>query len=397
LERDRIGADVVWRLTKSTSKEVQKVKEEIALSLGKISAPAKIRKQIKKIGNTLYKDITKGNFPQLEIPSRGTKNIRFDPRLRQYVLADRTHIRSAAKLNQIRSLSQQIWVMRFVKTLLDTDKSSTLRDVYYHSFGNDIHFEAQNESDDIITDVEALLRIPREDLGIFPEERSAIYGDLTIGYTSPKKYAGKKANLLDNPDGIMIGPHVVDSKFFECKADKVIAIESGGMFTRFVEDEANEKFNALLIHTAGQAPRSTRRLIRRLNAELGLEVFLFTDADPWGVHIANVIISGSAQAAHIAGLATPDATWLGVWATDIEDYDLPAFAMTENDLKRTQQLLDDPRYNSAFWKLQLNTFLKIKKKAEQQAFSKYSLSFASEKYLPKKFQQLKKLKRQGLL
>ncbi|MHA2059815.1 MAG: hypothetical protein ACW976_03460, partial [Candidatus Ranarchaeia archaeon] len=160
LERDRIGADVVWRLTKSTSKEVQKVKEEIALSLGKISAPAKIRKQIKKIGNTLYKDITKGNFPQLEIPSRGTKNIRFDPRLRQYVLADRTHIRSAAKLNQIRSLSQQIWVMRFVKTLLDTDKSSTLRDVYYHSFGNDIHFEAQNESDDIITDVEALLRIP---------------------------------------------------------------------------------------------------------------------------------------------------------------------------------------------------------------------------------------------
>ena len=195
----------------------------------------------------------------------------------------------------------------------------------------------------------------------------------------------------------MIGPHVVDSKFKECTADKIIAIESGGMFTRFVEDNAHEQFNALLVHTAGQAPRSTRRLIKRLHNELNLDTYLFTDADPWGVHIANVIISSSAQAAHIAGLATPDALWMGVWATDIKEYDLPAFPMTENDINRTRQLLIDPRYNSAFWKLQLNTFLKIKKKAEQQAFSKYSLSFVTEEYLPKKFKEIKKLKRQGIL
>ncbi|MHA1861151.1 MAG: LAGLIDADG family homing endonuclease, partial [Candidatus Ranarchaeia archaeon] len=172
---------------------------------------------------------------------------------------------------------------------------------------------------------------------------------------------------------------------------------SGGMFSRFVEEDVSNRFKALLVHTAGQAPRSTRRLIRRLSLEYNLPIYIFTDGDPWGVHIAMVIISGSAQAAHIRGLASPEAIWIGVWASDIIDYKLPSFAMTNTDIKRTEDLLRDPRYQSAFWQMQLQTFLKIKKKAEQQAFSKYSLDFVVDEYLPKKFSQIKKLQRRGFL
>ena len=41
------------------------------------------------------------------------------------------------------------------------------------------------------------------------------------------------------------------------------------------------------------------------------------------MHIAQVIISGSANAAHLRDLNTPDAVWSGVWASDIIEYKLP--------------------------------------------------------------------------
>ncbi|MHA1645032.1 MAG: DNA topoisomerase IV subunit A, partial [Candidatus Freyarchaeota archaeon] len=177
----------------------------------------------------------------------------------------------------------------------------------------------------------------------------------------------------------------------------VIAIESGGMFTRFVEEEVNEKYNAILIHTAGQAPRSTRRLIRRLHYELNLPVYIFVDADPWGFHIAQVLISGSASSAHLLGLATPDAMLLGVWASDIERYNLPSDKLTELDIKRCKDLLRDPRYQSKFWQDELKTFLRIKRKAEQQAFSRYGLTYVVDEYLPAKLKMVDEMRRKGLI
>ena len=184
----------------------------------------------------------------------------------------------------------------------------------------------------------------------------------------------------------MIGSSLTTAKFVSTKAKRVIAIESGGMFTRLIEERAFEKFNAILIHTGGQAPRATRRMLRRLRYELDLPVYIFTDGDPWGMHIAMVIISGSANAAHIKGLTTPDAEWIGVHATDIIDYDLPSEPFNDKDRKRIKELGKDPRYKSKEWQKQIKVFKKIQKKAEQQAFSRHGLSYVVEKYLVDKFQ-----------
>jgi DNA topoisomerase-6 subunit A len=180
-------------------------------------------------------------------------------------------------------------------------------------------------------------------------------------------------------------------------ANGIITHNCGGMFTRFVEDGVNETHNAILIHTGGQAPRSARRIIRRLRYELNLPTYLFVDGDPWGCHISQVIISGSAQAAHLRGLATPDAIWLGVWASDIQKYKLPSDALTDTDRKRTQELLRDPRYQSQFWQKELKLFLEHGRKAEQQSFSRFGLSYVTKEYLPAKFAEIQRLKRQGIL
>lgn len=340
---------------------------------------------LKSLGEKLYEHMLNGVFPWVEMPSRSTDNIFYDPELRQYVLGERKVRRSAGNVRHISSFTKLVWTAFFVKELTKQKKTSTLRDLYYSAQAYEMSFKDQSESDNIITDLETVIGYPREDFNVFPEERSAVFGDLTIEYNVPG-YEGRRMNLTSHPDGVMIGPALTYADFVSTKADKVIAIEKGGLFTRFIEEQVHKKFNAILVLTAGQAPRATRTFINRLNSELDLPVYIFTDGDPWGMHIAMVIISGSANAAHLRKLTTPDAVWSGVWATDIVDYKLPSDKLTDRDIKRLHELAKDPRYKGELWQREIKTFLKIGKKAEQEAFSRYGLTYIVDEYLPTKLE-----------
>ena len=104
-----------------------------------------------------------------------------------------------------------------------------------------------------------------------------------------------------------------------------------------------------------------------------------------------VIKSGSAKSAHInKRLATPPAQWLGVTASDIIQYKLKTDKMRDLDIKRIKELQNDPRYkNNKRLQKELTIWLKLGKKAEQQALLKYGFKFVVEKYLPEKFRELK--------
>jgi len=343
---------------------------------------------LESLGLEVYEQMDRGYFPSIEMPSRSTENICYDPQVRQYILGDRRVLRNARNMRHIRPFTQLVWTALFSRELNSQRKTSTLRDVYYSAQAYEMKFKDQQESNNIITDLETVLGLSREEFNIFPEERSAVFGDLTIEYTV-RGYEGKTLNLTSHPDGVMIGPALTSSEFVNTTADKVIAIEKGGLFTRFVEENVHKKFNAILVLTAGQAPRATRHFIRRLNRELNLPTYIFTDGDPWGMHIAMVIISGSANAAHLRELTTPDAKWSGVWATDIIKYKLPTYPLDEVDIKRLYELQKDPRYKDPLWQREIKTFLKIKKKAEQEAFSRYGLTYIVDEYLPTKLEESK--------
>ncbi len=349
-----------------------------------------IVKKLRKFGEEIYSDLMNGRFPVVKIPDRSTKNIKYDRRRREYVLGKRVLRRSTKNVAHLRSFTQLVWIAYFTKQLIEAGKTSTLRDVFYSSQAYQVPFKDQKESNEIVMDLEAILNTPREEFNIIPEERSSIFGDLTVEFTLPG-YEGRRINLTSHPDGLMIGHALRTADFIETSAERVFVIEKGGIFTRFIEEGVHKRYKAILINTMGQAPRSTRYLIRRLNKELGLPVYIFTDADPWGVHISMVIISGSANSAHIRELATPDAKWIGVWATDIEKYRLPYDRLSDMDVKRLLELKNDIRYQNSFWQGQINKFLEIKKKSEQEAFAKYGLTFIVDKYLRDKMEQVSTL------
>mgnify|MGYP002013358158 CR=1 FL=1 len=349
-----------------------------------------IRKFLYNLGKGIYDNLDNSIYPELILPSRSVRNMVYDNKLKQYILGDLNVRRSSRNIKHIRPFSQFVWLAHFADKLLGEGKTSTLRDVYYSAQAYNVEFSDQPESDDIITDLEVMMSRAREDFNIFPEERSAIFGDLTIEYTVPR-YEGKRLNLASHPDGYLIGPSLTSAEFVETSAEMVLAVEKGGIFNRFVEENVNERFKAIMIDTAGQPPRSTRYMLKRLNQELGLPVYVMTDGDVYGEHIAMVIISGSVGAAHLRELTVPSGKWIGVWATDIAKYELPTDPMTEADIRRTHELKRDPRYHGGIWQRELDIFLKSKRKSELEAFSKYGLTAITDKYLPEKLELAKSL------
>jgi DNA topoisomerase-6 subunit A len=342
-------------------------------------------KKLLQKAEILYKQMSNGQPPTLELPSLVSSNIKYDPAAKQYVLGEQKIVRKGNHLAHSKRLAQLVQMMEFVKQLLETGKTATKRDVFY-TFKNPpfITCEDQAETDSLLVENELLLECAMEDFGVFPEERSEIFGDLVVEYTSPANYAGKKFSLLDHPDGVVIGPRLASCKFVKTNADKVIAVEKGAIFTRFVEEEVWKKYNAIIIHTSGQAPRATRKLLHRLNEELKLPVYIFTDCDPWGMMIAAVIKFGSIASAHLRGLTTHSAEWIGVLPSDIKTYKLPSEKLTETEISRLYVWKNDPRLQDSFWQTQIDDFLKMRVKCELEAFSAWGLTFIVDKYLKDK-------------
>jgi len=78
---------------------------------------------------------------------------------------------------------------------------------------------------------------------------------------------------------------------------------------------------------------------------------------------------------------------INLLTTDIVDYKLPTDPLDEVDIKRLYELQKDPRYEGSLWQKETKTFLKIKKKAEQEAFSRYGLTYIVDEYLPAKLEE----------
>ena len=335
------------------------------------------------LGKRIVHALLENRYPVLEIPDRSTKNIVFDDESNRYVLGPSRNIRDSSNVKHVKRFAQLTWVASFAKELLRASRTSSLRDLYYSSEAFGVGFTDQSDSDRIVTDLESITSLPRESFGIYPEEHSSIYGEVVMRYTVTG-YEGKKIDLTISPDGLPVGPALMTAKPLKSNAKIILAVESGGMFSRLIETKAWKRFNAVLIQLGGQPPRSTRRLMRNLNATLGLPVYIFTDGDPWGMHIAKVITSGSANSAHIKELTIPEAKWIGVTPEDIIQYSLPTEPMSDVDLRRLEELSRDVRYDEPEWQNYIQQFRQIRIKAEQQAFSRFGMDYVVDAYLSNK-------------
>ena len=126
---------------------------------------------LENLGVKIYDQLDSGYFPSVEMPSRSIENINYDPQLRQFILGDRKVRRSARNIRHVKPFTQLTWAAEFSHELTSQRKTSTLRDVYYSAQAYEMTFKDQQESNNIVTDLETVLGFSREDFNIFPEER----------------------------------------------------------------------------------------------------------------------------------------------------------------------------------------------------------------------------------
>ena len=355
--------------------------------------------KIDLIASKVYDDLQKSDIPFLQLSTRSKSNIQFDQKLNVWKYGKNKTERSVKSLDGAYMVLRTMYMVDFIKDMIKINKSSTLREMYYISEGWDLaKFHSQQESDSLAEDLEVITSCMREDFKLRPEEDGArVIGNLTIEELTRNK-TRKKIHCQDDvgDSGYSIPYNVEPEKitFKGADADFILAIETGGMFDRLVENGFDKSHRAILVHLKGQPDRSTRRFIKRINEEKKLPVIVFTDCDPWSYRIFASVAYGAIKTAHISEyLATPAAQYLGVTPSDIENYKLPTDSLTKEDINALKSELSDPRFQDQFWKNEIKLQLSLGKKSEQQALAKYGLDYVTDMYLPEKLAEMGLIKK----
>lgn len=355
---------------------------------------SEVIKKIDLVASKIYNDFQKTEIPSINLPTRTKSNIRFNEKFNVWKYGSNTTERSVKSLDGAYMILRTMYIADFIKEMIKINKSSTLREMYYISEGWDLaKFSSQNESNLLAEDLEVITGCMREDFKLRPEEDGArVIGNLTIEEVT-RNNEKKKIHCQDDVGdaGYSIPYNVEPEKitFKNIDANFVVAIETGGMFDRLVENGFDTTHNAILVHIKGQPARSTRRFIKRLCMEKNIPVLVFTDCDPWSYRIFASIAYGAIKTAHISEyLATPSSTFLGVTPSDIQNYELPTDSLSKEDINALKSELTDPRFKDSFWKQEINLQLKLGKKSEQQALAKYGLDYVTDTYLPEKLSEL---------
>ena len=274
----------------------------------------------------MYDRIVKGEPPTMTLPVRTKNNIGFDRKLGVYKYGKKRSTRDATSLGSAKNLLRALHVVEFIEEMIEAGKSSTLREMYYISeawgYGK---FSTQNESNNLAEDLEVVTSCLREDFKLRPEEDGArMIGNITIEELNRRGQwmrINARDDVGDSGYGVPYNVEVEKIKLVEHDVKFLMAIETGGMFDRLIENGFDEQYDCALIHLKGQPARSTRRIMKRMNEEWDLPIVVFLDGDPWSFRIFASIAYGAIKTAHISEyLATPSASYLGITADDILAY-----------------------------------------------------------------------------
>jgi len=237
--------------------------------------------ELHEIAGQIYGQLADGQVPKMTLPLRTKANIRFDPRVAVWKYGSLKGVRSAKKLKGALMLLRTMYILDFIRDMIAQNKSSTLREMYYISEGWDLaKFHSQDESNLLAEDLEILTECMREDFKLRPEESGAsVIGNITIEEVT-RNNERRRINCKDDVgDAGYTIPYNVEKekvKFVGADAKFILAIETGGMFDRLVENGFDEDGKCILVHLKGQPSRSTRRLLKRLNEELKLPLASFS-------------------------------------------------------------------------------------------------------------------------
>ena len=352
----------------------------------------------------LIEQVKREEPPVLEIPKRTLSNTIYDKERKLLLLGPEKLRRNFLDLNEAKKFMQTVLMASIIYEALVNDEYPTIRDLYYRgkhtlvlrepsgkSYEENT-WDEQDESDDVIVDIEVYTKLLREEMLILSKEKGKVVGDMRIRSGNDVIDLSKMGHgayaIEPTPDFI---------EFLDYNAEFVLVIEKDAVFQQLHRIGFWKQYKAILITSSGQPDRATRRFVRRLNEELKLPVYILTDADPYGWYIYSVFRIGSIQLSHESErLATPDAKFLGVSMTDIFGDRSKKPYLTEQerknfiikakdvDVKRALELKNYEWFKTKAWEKEISMFLEKKSKLEIEAMASKGLKFLAFNYIPEK-------------
>lgn len=331
----------------------------------------------------------RGREPHLDVPSRSLSNVRYNSSKRFIEMGSGKNRRELFNLSQAKSYMQTVLVSSGCKQLIEEDKSTSIRGLYYllkHTIegAREETFDDQSDCDPVIEDVEVTLNTLREELHVYASNRGSMVGNITLIDSGDEIDCSRMGSGGYSIPSI-VEPEVVE--FHKCDAKFVLHVEKDTVWRRFNEDKFWRKHDCILTHGGGQPPRGVRRLLHRLNHELQLPVYCLLDNDPWGYYIYSVLKQGSINLAYESRrMAIPNARYVGLRSKDYERCGLSpsvTINLSDTDIKRAKQIASYPWFEKKKpWQKEIEQMLKNGFKLEVEALISKNISYVTEVYVP---------------
>jgi DNA topoisomerase-6 subunit A len=348
--------------------------------------------KVTELAKEVAKKAYSGREPQISIPIRTRSNTLWNKKRGILQMGDAKATRELFNLNQAKQFMQTMLHGSSIKELIEAEKTLSLRGMFYKALHTiqgtkgEKTFADQDESDAILEDLEVAMGSLREELHVYAKKRGTMVGNITI------VDSGDEIDCRRMGSGGYAIPSITEPdviQFKKCEAKFVLHVEKDTVWGRFNEDRFWQKHNCILTEGSGQPPRGVRRLLRRLNEELGLPVYCLLDCDPWGHYIYSVIKQGSISLAFESErLAIPAAKFLGVRSKDYEECKLSddvQIELNDTDRKRAGEIAAYPWFKDhKGWQREIAKMLQNGFKMEVESLITKNISYVTEEYVPQR-------------
>ncbi len=376
--------------TKATGSDVRRGGSK-ADQADRLRVDARTVERIEGLGESVVRQSLKLADPFVDVPTRSISNVNFNKSKRLLEMGDAKQRRTLFNLGQAKKFMQTLLVADGCRDLVRSGKTLSLRGMYYKSLHTiagtkEKTFDGQDESDVVLEDLEVAIDSLRENLHVFAKKRGTMVGNITVFDN------GDEINCRRMGTGGYAIPSICEPsvlKFGKCEADFVLHVEKDTVWSRFNEDRFWETHNCILTEGSGQPPRGVRRLLHRLNAELGLPIYCLLDCDPWGHYIYSVIKQGSINLAYESGrMAVPEAKYLGIRSDDYQRCDLSddvKIELNDRDRERAKQIAAYPWFaDRRHWQKEIKRMLTNGFKMEVESLITKDISYVTETYVPER-------------
>jgi DNA topoisomerase VI subunit A len=352
-----------------------------------------VEKKLISLADIVIQAADRSKDPTLQIPIRALSNVFFNEKKGLIEMGSKKQERSFFNVGMAKRFMQTVLVADALSELQRADLTTSLREIYYRTKHTikDSHentFDAQDESDPVIEDLEVSLATLREELHVSAENRGSIVGPVVFGDD------GDRVDCSKLGKGGYSVPSIVEPEYLEirrCTADFVLLVEKGTQWNRLSEDKFWRRYNCILLTGNGQPPRGVRRLACRLHEEHRLPVYVLVDNDPWGYYIYSVVKQGSINLAFESErMAIPKAKFVGLSSADPERYELPrnvGIKLNEKDIARAKELLNYQWFQKPAWQVEIKRMLASGLKYELDALANKDFQYLTKKYLPRKLKE----------